>query len=246
MTRFTRRWGRATLLVSAAAMLHACGGGGAAPLSEPNPPDTGTPPTGTPPATPPTAPPPAAPSAVTVTTPDRTFAPAAVTIGANGTVTWQAAGDRHEIVFVGAAPAGGNIGELEPGSSASRTFTTAGTYEYECLRHRDKGMRGTVVVQGSSAAAPPPTAPPSGSAATVTTPSATFSPADVTIPIGGSITWQFSEARHNVTFQGAAPTGGNVPDQEPGTSASRTFTAAGTYSYVCTRHSGMAGRVTVQ
>ncbi|MDQ3949804.1 MAG: hypothetical protein M3282_05615, partial [Gemmatimonadota bacterium] len=86
-------------------------------------------------------------------------------------------------------------------------------------------MRGTVVVvQGSSAGAPPPTAPPpSGSTATVTTPSATFSPSDVAILTGGSVTWQFSEARHNVTFQGAAPAGGNIPDQEPGTSASRAF-----------------------
>jgi plastocyanin len=239
---------RATAVLSAAAILDACGGGGAAPLSEPNPPDAGTPPAGTPPATPPTTTPPsAAPSAATVTTPNRTFSPAAVTIAANGTVTWQAVGDRHEIVFVGATPADGNIGELEPGRSASRTFTTAGTYEYECLRHRDKGMRGTVVVQSSSAGTPPPTAPPpSGSTATVTTPNASFRPSDVTILTGGSVTWQFSEARHNVTFQAAAPTGGHIPDQEPGTSASRTFTAAGTYNYVCTRHSGMAGRVTVQ
>jgi plastocyanin len=227
------------------AMLQACGGGGAAPISQPNPPG-GAPPSGTPPATPPATPPgpttPAVPSAATVTTPNRTFSPAAVTIAPNGTVTWQAVGDRHEIVFVGAAPPGGNVGELEEGTSASRTFAEAGTYQYECLRHSDKGMRGTVVVQGSSAGAPPP----SGSAAIVTTPNATFSPSDITIPTGGSVTWQFSEARHNVTFQGAAPTGGNIPDQEPGTSASRTFAAPGRYDYVCTRHSGMTGRVTVQ
>ncbi len=244
MMRIAQRCRRATAVVSAAAMLHACGGGGAAPISEPNPPDTGTPP-----ATPPTTPSaPATPSAATVTTPARTFSPASLTIAANGTVTWQASGDRHEIVFVGSTPPGGNIGELEPGSSASRTFTTAGAYQYECLRHGDKGMRGTVVVvQGSSAGAPPPTAPPpSGSTATVTTPSATFSPSDVAIPTGGSVTWQFSEARHNVTFQGAAPAGGNIPDQEPGTSASRAFAVAGTYNYACTRHSGMTGRVLVQ
>jgi plastocyanin len=251
MMRIAERWRRATVAVSATLMLHACGGGGAAPLSEPNPPDAGTPPTGTPPAAPPATPPatpssPAAPSVATVTTPNRTFSPAAVTIARNGTVTWQAAGDRHEIVFVGSAPAGGNIGELEEGSSASRTFATAGTYEYECLRHRDKGMRGTIVVEAASAGAPPSAPPPSGSTVTVTTPSATFSPSDVTIPVGGSVTWQFSEARHNVTFQGAAPTGGNIPDQDAGTSASRTFTAAGTYNYVCTRHSGMSGRVAVQ
>jgi plastocyanin len=168
-----------------------------------------------------------------------------VTVAATGTVTWQAVDDRHEIVFVGTAPSGGDIGELDEGSSASRTFTTAGTYEYECLRHRDKGMRGTVVVQSPSAGSPPPPAP-GGSTATVTTPNETFSPADVVIPVNGTVSWQFSGARHNVTFQGTAPPGGNVPDQDAGTSASRTFTAAGTYNYLCSRHAGMNGRVTVQ
>jgi plastocyanin len=169
-----------------------------------------------------------------------------VTIAPNATVTWQAAGDRHEISFVGAAPPGGNPGELDQGQSVSRTFTAAGTYDYECLRHRDKGMRGTIVVQGPSTGSPPTTPPPSGSTVTVTTPNATFSPSDVTIPAGGSVTWQFSEARHNVTFQGTAPTGGSVPDQDAGTSASRTFAVAGTYNYSCTRHAGMTGRVIVQ
>jgi plastocyanin len=252
MMRCVRRFRRTTAVVSAVALLHACGGGGAAPLSEPNPPEAGTPPTGGPPTTPPAAPPttpqpPAAPSSVTITTPERTFSPTPVTIAANGTVTWQAVGDRHEIKFVGTAPAGGSPGELEEGRSVSRTFTAAGTYDYECLRHRDKGMRGTIVVQGSSTGSPPPTAPPpSGSTATITTPNATFSPSDVTIPAGGSVTWQFSGARHNVTFQGTAPSGGNVPDQDAGTSASRTFAVAGTYNYLCTRHAGMTGRVIVQ
>jgi plastocyanin len=108
-------------------------------------------------------------------------------------------------------------------------------------------MRGKIVVATTSSEQPPPSGqPPSGSAATVSTPNETFSPSDVTIPTGGSVTWQFSQTRHNVTFQGASPAGGNIPDQEPGTSASRTFTVAGTYSYVCTRHSGMTGRVVVQ
>ena len=265
MNRFIQRCWRTTAVVSAAACLYGCGGGGAAPISGPDRPTTGAPPTANPPAAnppagtpaaPPTAPPatpqpPAAPSAITITTPNRTFAPSAVTIAPNGTVTWQAVGDRHEINFVGAAPPGGNPGEIDEGSSASRTFTTAGTYDYECVRHRDKGMRGTIVVQASSTnapspAAPPTTAPPSAATATVTTPNATFSPADVTIPAGGSVTWRFSEARHNVTFQAAAPAGGNVPDQDSGTAASRTFALPGTYTYSCTRHSGMTGRVIVQ
>jgi plastocyanin len=81
---------------------------------------------------------------------------------------------------------------------------------------------------------------------TVTTPNRTFSPPSVTVAAGGKVTWQFSGAVHNVTFTGAAPTGGNIPDQAVGNAVSRTFPTPGTYSYQCTRHSGMTGNVVVQ
>jgi len=245
---------RTAAVLTAATLLHACGGGGAAPTSVPQPPTgTGTLPPSGDPTTPVTPQPegpvtPTLPSSATIQTPDRTFSPSTVTIALNGTVTWQALDDRHTIRFTGAAPPGGSLGDLEEGTSASRTFPAAGTYDFECERHRDKGMRGKVIVEPASSDQPPPNngGPPSGSAVTVTTPNETFSPSDVTIPTGGSVTWQFSQARHNVTFQGASPAGGNIPDQEPGTSASRTFPVPGTYSYVCTRHSGMTGRVVVR
>jgi plastocyanin len=80
---------------------------------------------------------------------------------------------------------------------------------------------------------------------TVTTPNLTFSPASVTIPAGGTVTWEFSGNTHNVTFSGATPPGGNIPDQPAGSSQSRTFTTAGSYGYVCTRHNGMTGTVVV-
>jgi plastocyanin len=102
----------------------------------------------------------------------------------------------------------------------------------------------TVTVGSTTTPPPPPTTP---SVATVTTPGTSFSPANVTIATGGTVTWQFTgSSRHNVTFSGTAPTGGNIPDTDVGGSASRTFTAAGTYSYTCTRHSGMNGTVVVQ
>ncbi|HLM66125.1 MAG TPA: Ig-like domain-containing protein [Longimicrobium sp.] len=102
----------------------------------------------------------------------------------------------------------------------------------------------TVTVGGTTTPPAPPAAP---TTATVTTPGTTFSPANVTIATGGSVTWQFTgSTRHNVTFSGTAPTGGNIPDTDAGGSASRTFGAAGTYSYTCTRHAGMNGTVVVQ
>jgi plastocyanin len=81
--------------------------------------------------------------------------------------------------------------------------------------------------------------------ATVTTPNLTFAPPSVTIAAGGTVTWQFSGNTHNVTFTAAQPPGGNIPDQPAGSSQSRTFTSAGSYGYVCTRHSSMSGTVVV-
>jgi plastocyanin len=85
--------------------------------------------------------------------------------------------------------------------------------------------------------------PPSG--IVVTTPGETFSPRVVNVAPGGTVTWQFSGARHNVTFGTVQPAGGSIPDTDPGNSASRIFANAGTYDYQCTRHSGMTGQVIV-
>jgi plastocyanin len=262
------------------------------------------------------------------------FAPLTATVAAGGTVTWTMDGEEeHDVVWEGAAPAGGNIPRMDKGASASRTFASAGTYAYHCSRHGEPGSvvvktaqaaspvftslgvspsSGSVQVGGTlqlaatprdqngaamaglpaatyatsdatkatvsasglvtgvaagtpsitatvtaggttrtatasvtvTTAAPPP--PPVASTATVSTPTIAFSPPTVTIAPGGSVTWQISGATHNVTFDGAAPTGGNVGDTQPGGSATRTFSTAGTYSYHCTRHNGMTGRVVVQ
>lgn len=273
--------------------------------------------------------PPQPPSTATVTTPSRRYSPDTVRIALNGTVTWQILEENHTVNFLTAEPPGGDVPETEEGTSVSRSFPAAGTYDYRCERHWEKGMRGVILVETVQArvysvleveppatsvrpgatvrleataldqdGAPMPglpaptftsgdpaiatvdgsglvtgvadgsvtiaaalthdgvthgdsasivvstTAPPSS--ATVTTPGVSFSPSTVTIAPGGTVTWQLSGARHNVTFTGPVPAGGNVPDTDPGGTASRTFTAPGSYPYVCTRHDGMAGRVVVQ
>ena len=89
---------------------------------------------------------------------------------------------------------------------------------------------------------PAPTAPGS---ATVTTPGTSFSPTTVSVAPGASVTWQITGGTHNVTFGTNKPTGGDIGDTDAGRSVSRTFPAAGTFDYQCTRHSGMTGRVVV-
>ena len=52
-------------------------------------------------------------------------------------VTWECSGGSLGIVFEDAAPPGGNIPESSPGSRVSRTFPTAGDYDYYSSKNRD-------------------------------------------------------------------------------------------------------------
>ena len=72
-----------------------------------------------------------------------------------------------------------------------------------------------------------------------------FEPSSVTITANGSVTWNFAGTAHNVTFDNAAPQGGNIATIA-NSSVSRTFANPGTYAYHCTIHGGMNGEVKVQ
>ena len=107
----------------------------------------------------------------------------------------------------------------------------------------------TVATAACFSEAPPVVAPPPVLPQTATVEASatanTFSPSQVTIAKGGTVTWTIGTRRHNVTFfaNPAAPT--NI-ESTTSTTASRTFTAAGTYPYNCSLHAGMTGTVIVQ
>jgi len=72
-----------------------------------------------------------------------------------------------------------------------------------------------------------------------------FSPATVSVQRGGTVTWSNEgNVVHNVTFNGASGAPANIPNFS-GSSATRTFTTSGSFSYQCTNHPGMNGAVTV-
>ena len=74
-----------------------------------------------------------------------------------------------------------------------------------------------------------------------------FSPNAVTITQNSVVTWTWATGNtlpHNVTFTPTAGAPANVLDRVTG-SASRPFTATGTFNYSCTNHIGMTGSVTV-
>lgn len=87
---------------------------------------------------------PAAPAERTVTMGASSFSPTTITVQADQAVTWRnTSGILHNVTF--AAPgAPTDIGDHTSGSS-SRTFPTAGTFDYTCTNHA--GMNGTVNVQ---------------------------------------------------------------------------------------------------
>lgn len=82
---------------------------------------------------------------------------------------------------------------------------------------------------------------PGATAAVTATASNQFSPENVTITKGGSVTWTFN-GQHTVTFD-ASGSPANI-ERSSGSEA-RTFPNAGTFAYHCTIHAGMDGSVVV-
>ncbi len=92
------------------------------------------------------------------------------------------------------------------------------------------------------------------SSATVRVDDIFFSPANVTIARGGTVTWRWDgDLPHSTTSgTGSGPGGASNGNWDSGIrtggpdfSHGATFAAAGTYSYFCKVHAGMAGTVTV-
>ncbi|HZE07675.1 MAG TPA: plastocyanin/azurin family copper-binding protein [Gemmatimonadaceae bacterium] len=105
---------------------------------------------------------------------------------------------------------------------------------------------------GSSSVAPPPPPPPPPPPNGVAVTNDLYTPASRSVAVGTSVTWVWNTctgdvytgqscASHNVTFDDGVAS----PTQSDGT-YSRTFAAAGTYTYHCTVHPSMTGTITVQ
>lgn len=72
-----------------------------------------------------------------------------------------------------------------------------------------------------------------------------FSPVNITIATGGTVTWTFAAAVHNVAFGAGAGAPANIPNTSAAQVA-RAFPTAGRFDYTCTLHAGMNGTVIVQ
>ena len=85
---------------------------------------------------------------------------------------------------------------------------------------------------------------PAGENITVPIKGFAFTPAEITIKVGQTITWTNNDpAPHNVTANDGSFKSETLTN---GQSYSHTFDKAGTYDYVCTFHSQMKAKVIVQ
>lgn len=107
-----------------------------------------------------------------------------------------------------------------------------------------------LVVTGAALAAPPAIRSQASAAAVDATASNTFTPAQVTIPVGGSVTWTNKGGFHTVTGgdgtqDPASPMNGQLA--AAGATYNVTFAKAGSYPYFCQPHvaAGMKGTVVV-
>jgi plastocyanin len=70
-----------------------------------------------------------------------------------------------------------------------------------------------------------------------------FSPRNVTVNVGDTVTWTNSDAQAHTATSGSAWDTGNIGN---GQSKSITFRNAGTFDYICAIHPQMTGTVVVQ
>ena len=93
----------------------------------------------------------------------------------------------------------------------------------------------------------PISGPPTQSATVQATPSLQFTPGSVAITAGGTVTFVFGSVPHDLYFDDAPPGApANITTPSSNTSATVTFSRAGTFTYNCHIHPGMKGTVTVQ
>ncbi len=84
-------------------------------------------------------------TAVVLITANNRFVDDVTAIRRGGTVTWQFQGT-HTVTFTPKTGAPNNIPESQPGTNISRTFETAGSFQFSCDLHDEIG---TINVIGS-------------------------------------------------------------------------------------------------
>jgi plastocyanin len=191
---------------------------------------------------------------------DNSFSPNKITVPVGATVVWTHKGQKPHTVT--ADDGSFDSDQLGNGASFKQTFGTVGTFPYFCKFHGGKGsegMAGAIVVADQSVAAqappaaPPAQAPPAAAqptasadqpqpaagAATVDIGDNTFTPKDISIPVGGTVTWAHKgQRKHTVTADDGSFKSATL---DAGVGFKQSFDQPGTYKYYCEFHGGAGG-----
>ncbi|UGT39597.1 cupredoxin family copper-binding protein [Nocardia yamanashiensis] len=110
----------------------------------------------------------------------------------------------------------------------------------------DSSKSGASSSTAATSATTTPAGPRPAATTTVNVDDMKFSPANLTVKVGDTVQWKFSDkAPHAVQGIGDAAMGINSPIIRTG-EWSYTFTTAGTFRYLCPLHPEMKGAVTVE
>jgi plastocyanin len=171
---------------------------------------------------------------------------ATVIIGVNNTVQWT--NDDTATHTVTGAKGTFDSGDIAQGQSWTYNFTKPGVYNYTCIYH--SWMHGTIIVkqgtQGVTVLIPngagiPPT--PWNQSHLIS--NLYYDPSIITVVIGinNTVTWKnVDTAAHTVTDVNGSFDSGNIA---PGATWTYTFNTPGIYTYYCTYHLWMGGKVIV-
>ncbi|MBK9710855.1 MAG: cupredoxin domain-containing protein [Kouleothrix sp.] len=186
-----------------------------------------------------------------VTIADNSFTPKELSVPVGTTVVWTHKGQRKHTVT--ADDGAFDSGTLEAGGSFKQTFDKAGTFPFYCDFHGGAGgagMSGVIKVGDGGANPPAPAAaPPPAAAAAVSMKDFEFTPKEIKVKVGTTITWKNDGSKpHSAT---AVDKSFDTAIFQPGESKSVTFSKAGSFAYYCQLHgtpdgNGMIGTVVVE
>lgn len=178
---------------------------------------------------------PPAPAPIKVTVHDDTFDPEAIDVARGGTVIWTVTSAQAYLIEADDGSFRSPV--LRIGDQFAHTFDTAAVITYTDLVRGT--ATGTITVDGALAGS----ATDERLSASVDIIDLDYSPREVTVAVGGTVTWDNTGAApHTVTEHDSTWTSELL---QPGDRYTRTFDETGTFSYFCTLHPGMVGTVIV-
>jgi plastocyanin len=136
------------------------------------------------------------------------------------------------------------LGTLNDSGHSGIAVLTANGDQTDVHIYLAEGLSGTAAA-AQAATAPAATADAAANAVQVDIKGLAFNPAQITVPVGGAVTWTNDDTvPHTATAKDRAVLQSGT--LEPGATFSQTFSTPGTFEYFCEFHANMKGEIIVQ